>query len=217
MSKPVRIWDIPTRLFHWVLVLLIVNSYVTQWQSWMDLHILCGEAILALLLFRVVWGVVGSDTARFGFFLKSPIAAFHHLLHLRKREPDTEIGHNAAGGWMVIGMLALLFAQVGTGLFTADDDALVEGPLRHLVSKETSDLLGMLHDKIFDAIKIVVILHIAAIVVYLVVKGHNLVRPMVIGTKDIAEPVTKPRFRSPVLAAVILVIAAAAVAALVRL
>ncbi len=217
MASPVRIWDIPTRLFHWLLVLLITTSYVTQWRGWMDLHILSGEAILALLLFRVVWGFVGSDTARFGFFLKSPIAAFHHLQHLRKREPDTEIGHNAAGGWMVIGMLALLFAQVGTGLFTADDDALIEGPLRHLVSKETSDLMGFLHDKIFDLIKIVVILHIGAIVTYLALKGHNLVRPMILGTKDIAEPVPEPRFVNPLLAAGIVVAAVAAVACLVRL
>lgn len=216
MTK-VRIWDVPTRLFHWLLVLLIALSWVTQWRGWMQLHYLSGEAILALLLFRVAWGFVGSDTARFRFFLKSPVAALRHLMHLRRREPDIELGHNAAGGWMALGLLALLFAQAGTGLFSADDDALIEGPLRHLVSKDLSDRLTSLHQLVFDLIEVAIVLHILAIAVYLVLKGHNLARAMIYGDKDIPGAVVVPTIASSIKAIAIAVVAIAAVVILVRL
>src|SRR5271154_2539662 len=99
---PMRIWDLPTRLFHWTLVILILTSWLSAQLDWMRLHIWCGFAVLTLLLFRLIWGFIGSDTARFAYFLKSPIAAAQHLMHLHRREPDTEVGHNAAGGWMVL-------------------------------------------------------------------------------------------------------------------
>ena len=108
-----RIWDAPIRLFHWALVILVGCAWLTQEFGWMELHFLCGYSILTLLLFRMAWGFVGSDTARFAWFLKSPFVALWHLATLHPREPDTEIGHNAAGGWMVLLMLALLTVQVG--------------------------------------------------------------------------------------------------------
>ncbi len=212
----VRIWDAPTRLFHWVLVLLVFFSWLTQENGWMDLHFLSGESILALLLFRLIWGFVGSDSARFCGFLKSPMAAIEHLKHLRRREPDTELGHNAAGGWMVLGLLGLLLLQVGTGLFSNDDDSFTEGPLKHLVSKSLSDWLSELHGFVFTLIVIAVALHVTAIVVYLVVKGHNLVRPMITGCKDIEGPAAAPALVNPVRAVAILAVAAALVAAVVR-
>src|ERR1700722_11025265 len=95
---PMRIWDLPTRLFHWTLVVLLFTSWLSAWRDWMRLHVLCGLTILTLLLFRVLWGLIGSDTARFSHFLQSPFAAIRHLMHLTRREPDTETGHNAAGG-----------------------------------------------------------------------------------------------------------------------
>ena len=103
----------------------------------MELHFWSGYAIIALLLFRLVWGFVGSETARFSRFLRSPRAALHHLSRLHRREPDTEIGHNAAGGWMVLVLLGLVAVQVATGLF-ANDDIATEGPLYNHVSKERS-------------------------------------------------------------------------------
>ncbi len=180
-ATKVRFWDIPTRLFHWTLVLLVCFSWLTVQMFWMQLHYLSGEAILVLLLFRIVWGFVGSDTSRFGRFLKSPFAAIAHLRHIRRREPDTELGHNAAGGWMVLGLLGLLLLQVGTGLFSSDDDAAVEGPLRHLVGSGASAFLTDLHGFVFTAIQIAVVLHVGALLLYFVLKGHNLVRPMITG------------------------------------
>jgi cytochrome b len=215
-TTKVRIWDAPIRLYHWALVLLIGGSWITQWKGWMNLHFLFGETILALLLFRLIWGLVGSDSARFRTFLKSPAAVLRYLSKLHRRGPDTELGHNAAGGWMVLVLLGLLLLQVGTGLFANDDDSLTEGPLRHIVSKGASDFLSRMHGFAFTAIEIAVILHVAAIVVYLVLKGHNLIRPMITGTKRIPQPVAAPKLASPARAIVVLCAAAFAVVAMLR-
>ena len=128
----------------------------------MELHFLSGYSIIALLLFRLAWGFVGSETARFSHFLKSPLAALRHLAHLHRREPDTAIGHNAAGGWMVLVMLALLAVQVATGL-CANDDGDTEGPLFNYVGKDRSDWLSHIHAVNFTLIQIAVLLHIVAI------------------------------------------------------
>ena len=113
----VRVWDGWVRLVHWSIVLLIGLSWWSIETGRMRIHYLSGYAVLTLVLFRIGWGFVGSDTARFGRFLRSPVVALRHLLHFRRPEPDREIGHNAAGGWMVLVLLALLLAQPLTGLF----------------------------------------------------------------------------------------------------
>jgi len=214
INLPMPIWDIPIRLFHWLLVLLIAFMWVSGKQGWLEYHMLSGYAILSLLIFRVVWGFVGSDTARFLFFLKSPIEAVRHLLHITKREPDTEIGHNAAGGWMVVGMLALLFAQVFTGM-SANDDISVEGPLARLVGKDWSDWATSQHHFLFNIVQIVMALHILAIVAYAILKRHDLVRPMITGKKRMPGAMQAPRMMSPILAAIVWGISALLVAALV--
>ena len=208
---PMRIWDLPTRLFHWVLVLLIIGSYVTIKLNMIPLHMLCGETILVLVLWRLVWGLIGSETARFSQFIRSPIAAIRHLLHFTRREPDTQIGHNEAGGWMVIGMLALLLAQIGTGLLGRNDEDFVEGPLSKLITGPLSEKLMGFHFLIFDLIEIVVLLHVIAIIAYAVVKRHDLVRPMITGKKRLPAATPAPRMVSPVMAAAILVLAAGVV------
>ena len=215
LHLPMRIWDVPTRLFHWLLVILVGTSWLTQNRGWMEWHKLSGYAVLALLLFRLAWGFVGSDTARFARFVKSPLAALRHLSHLTRREPDYEIGHNPAGGWMVMVMLALLLVQAVTGLFS-NDDVDTEGPLTDLVSKTQSDWFSHIHDVNFNLIEGVIVLHVLAIVAYAVFKRQNLVRPMVTGKKRVPGATRQPRMASPVLAAALLVVAAAAVAAVVR-
>lgn len=210
-----RVWDAPTRLFHWAIVLLIVFSYVSVQKDWLQLHFLSGYAILTLLLFRLVWGFVGSETSRFAAFLRSPLEGLRHLAQFGRREPDTEIGHNAAGGWMVLAMLAILFAQVGTGLFSHEDDGIFEGPLAHRIAKATSSQVTGLHGITFNVILGLVALHILAIVAYAVVKRHDLVRAMVTGRKRLPATMRLPRFTSPILAALILAVSAAFVWALV--
>jgi cytochrome b len=207
---PVQVWDAPTRLFHWAIVILLCTAWLTEWLNWMELHMLNGYTVCALLLFRVAWGIVGSETSRFSRFLKSPLAALHHLSRLHRREPDTEIGHNAAGGWMVLLMLMLLAVQVGTGL-CANDDVLTEGPLFKYVGKDWSDWLSHIHSINFRLIQIAVVLHIAAIAAYAVMKRHDLLRPMITGRKLLADRLTAPAMASPLLALVLFAIAAGTV------
>lgn len=211
-----RVWDAPTRLFHWAIVVLIAVSYVSVEYSWMQIHFLSGYAVLALLLFRVAWGFVGSETSRFRQFLRSPIAGLQHLATFAgKREPDTEIGHNAAGGWMVLLMLAVLAAHVATGLFSNDDiDA--QGPLADWVSKDMSNYLTSWHHFSFNVLLGLIALHILTILAYAAVKRHDLVRPMITGKKRLPGNLRQPRFASPFLALAILAASAGLVWALVR-
>ena len=211
---PMRVWDGATRLFHWSIVILVAVSYLSisladgpRANLWMRVHFISGETMLALLLFRLIWGVIGSDTSRFARFLRSPLAAFHHLAELRKREPDTEIGHNAAGGWMVLVLLLALLAQVATGLF-ANDDGVNEGPLAHFAAKATSDMLSGWHGVIFNGLAALIALHVLAIVAYMVLKGQNLVRPMITGKKKLPAATRAPRMVSPVLALAVLFVSA---------
>jgi cytochrome b len=213
MRLPMRVWDAPTRLFHWLIVLLIAASYVTVQKNWMGMHLLSGYAMLTLLIFRIVWGFVGSDTSRFARFLRSPLAGLRHLAHFTRREPDDEVGHNEAGGWMVLAMLLAIAVQVGTGLFSNDDGA-TEGPLAKYVEKATSDKLSGVHGLNFNILLGFIALHILAIIAYAVVKRHDLVRPMFTGKKKLPAATRAPRMASPVLALAILIVAAVAVWAL---
>jgi cytochrome b len=207
---PIRVWDAPTRLFHWATVILLGSSWLTESRGWMELHFLSGYSVIALLLFRIAWGFVGSETARFSHFVRGPIAALRHLAHLHRREPDTAIGHNAAGGWMVLAMLAMLAVQVATGL-CANDDGDTEGPLFKYVSKDRSDWLSHIHAVNFKVIQIAVLLHIVAILIYLGLKRHDLVRPMITGRKHLPETLQPPMLASPMRAVVLFAVAAVAV------
>jgi cytochrome b len=207
---PMRIWDLPTRLFHWILVVLIFAAWLSAWRDWMKIHVLFGLTVLTLLLFRLIWGFIGSDTARFSHFLQSPAAALRHLARLLRREPDTETGHNAAGGWMVIVLLGLLCVQVGTGL-CSNDDIMVEGPLAEFAGKDRSDWLTHIHHVNFTLIEIAIALHVLAIVTYRVLKGQNLLLPMITGKKRLPGATRAPRMMHPVLALAVLVFAALAV------
>jgi cytochrome b len=211
----VQVWDAPTRLFHWAIVVLLGTSWLSESQGWMELHFLSGYSIITLLLFRIGWGFVGSDTSRFVSFLKGPTAALRHLARLHLREPDRQVGHSAAGGWATLLMLALLSVQAATGLF-ANDDGDTEGPLFKYVGKDRSDWLSHIHAVNFKLIQIAVTAHVAAIVVYAVVKRHDLVRPMITGRKYLPHSIASPTLASPVLAAVLFAIAAGAVALIVN-
>ena len=132
-----------------------------------------------------------------------------HLLRLRAREPDTQIGHNPAGGWMVLLMLVLLSVQVAAGL-CANDGGATEGPLAKYVGARWSDRLSLVHEINFKLILVAIALHLAAILVYAYVKRQNLVRPMLTGKKRLPAAMRAPRMASPLLALAVLVVAAAA-------
>ncbi len=221
MSEPLRrvkIWDPWVRLVHWGLVTLLGLSWWSAETGRMELHLLCGYLTLALVVFRIGWGIWGSETARFSHFLRSPLAALTHLRHLGRREPDREAGHNAAGGWMVLVLLAVLLTQAVTGLF-ADDQVLTQGPLAPYVSGETSDTATSIHVRNFNIILALVGLHVVVVLIYLAVKGQNLVRPMLTGTKWLPEAVARlaPRRASPALALTWLAVVVAGVWGISRL
>jgi cytochrome b len=178
----VQVWDAPTRLFHWIVVILVFVSWFSADQGFMKVHLCSGLTLLALLLFRIGWGLVGSTTARFGDFLHPPRAVIGYLKDLRGGEKHLYAGHNPAGGLMVAAMIAALLAQAVTGLF-ANDGLHFSGPLALLVSDDASNWLTELHALIFNVILLLVWCHVVAVGFYLFVKGNNLVRAFITGKK----------------------------------
>jgi cytochrome b len=137
----VRVWDAPTRCFHWAIVCLITISWITAETSLIKLHLWSGSLLLTLLIFRIAWGLVGSTTARFRHFVTRPRTAIGYLKSLMQGvEKLSYLGHNPAGGWMVVVLIMVLGLQVATGLF-ANDDVHFIGPLASMISKEMSDRL----------------------------------------------------------------------------
>ena len=195
----VKVWDLPTRLFHWSLVALMIVQWLTAEQSsTMDWHVWGGYAVLALVLFRLMWGLVGSDTARFSDFVRGPGAALAYAQAMRRSETPHYLGHNPLGAWSIVAMLVLLLIQAGTGLF-ANDDILIEGPLYTWVSKGTSDWLTTIHKLNFNLLLLVIAIHIAAVLFYLLVKRENLIHPMLSGRKRLPPELAgqAPRIVNP--------------------
>lgn len=214
----ITVWDLPTRLFHWILVGLVVAQWLTAESSGtMDYHIWGGYAVLMLVLFRLIWGFVGSETARFGNFVRGPGAALAYVKDLQRGETPFYLGHNPMGGWSIVLMLVLLLVQAITGLF-ANDDIMIEGPLYPWISKGTSDWLTSIHKFNFNLLLAVIAVHISAVLFYLLVKHENLVHPMLSGRKRLSpEWATQaPRLVSPWRALVVLVVVGLGVWMLVR-
>jgi cytochrome b len=222
----VKVWDAPVRLFH---ALIIVLVGVSWWSGErldkvsvigldpLDIHIWSGSTILALVLFRLVWGVVGSTTARFRHFVAGPVAVARYLRGLFSRAHPRWVGHNPLGGWSVLLLLALLLAMPMIGLFAEDEDlwgAGPSGPLVGLVDTDTAGRLADLHETLFDVLLVVVAIHVAAALFYLLVKRQNLIGAMITGRADVDGAETL-RFRPLWFAALILAATGAAVAAAV--
>jgi cytochrome b len=216
----VKVWDAPVRLFHWALVLLFVFMIVSgnikgDWLQW---HARAGYAILALLLFRILWGFAGSTYARFSSFLAGPSAALAFTRKLLARAPAHSAGHNPLGGWMVLALLLSLLAQVGTGMF-ANDDVLFEGPLAGLVSKDLSDRLTGWHHWNLKLLFVLAAVHVLAVLYHAVFMQENLIGAMFTGVKRLPANVAQAvqtRFSSPWLALLLLALAALAVFLIVK-
>lgn len=214
-SRQVRVWDLPTRLFHWSLVLLVAVNITTGnlgGMAAMDWHMRSGYAILALLLFRLAWGLVGSTSARFASFVRGPAAVLAYARGLFKGRHEPAVGHNPMGALSVIALLASLLVQAATGLF-ADDAILTKGPLADDVSRATSKVLTGIHALNANVLYALIALHLAAVFYYLLVRRENLITAMITGWKRlpaaVAAALPPARFASPLLA---LVLAAAAAA-----
>lgn len=189
--QKIVVWDVPTRLFHWLTVILVAAAYATWRVNWMDWHAYAGYALLALVVFRLLWGFFGSETARFARFLAAPRRAAGHLAQLLRREPDRQVGHNAAGGWMVLLLLALLLAETLTGIYINNDIADV-GPFTELAPAPVANFISALHDAFWQALLVAVTLHVLAVVLYWAAKRQNLLLPMITGCKMLPLGVRPP-------------------------
>ena len=208
----IRVWDLPTRIFHWALAALVVFSFTTGkiGGGWMDWHLKSGYAILTLLLFRLAWGVVGSSTSRFSGFVRGPGAFYRYAGQILSKRYRAVIGHNPVGGWMVIVLLVVLLAQAGSGLFS-DDEIATQGPLAEKVSNALVGKMSSFHEFNGWIIAVAAGVHVLAIAYYGFGLKDNLVKPMWNGWRTVDAGVTQPPMRTAWLAAALLALAAAAV------
>lgn len=216
MGQTVRIWDLPTRVFHWALAALVVTSIVTAniGGNAMVWHMRSGLAVLSLLLFRLVWGLVGGHWSRFGSFLVSPSTVWQYA---RGRIADPA-GHSPLGSLSVLGMLIALALQASAGLFS-DDEIAFSGPFTALVSSQRVEQASWFHTEVGKWIVIgLVLLHVLAIAYYTVVRRKVLVPPMVVGDKwmDGAVPASRDDGRSRLRALAVWAVCASVVAAGVK-
>ena len=195
--RRVRLWDLPVRVVHWSFALLIPALWWTWRAGRMDLHQVLGHVLLALLLFRLFWGFAGSGPARFASFVRGPRTV---IAYARGRRGGARLGHNPLGGWSVVALLSLIAVEVAAGLFTQDTDGIESGPLARFVSYERADSARYWHGLAFDALVVLIAVHVAALLFYRLVKRDDLVTPMLTGRKavegDTAEPALVPAWRA---------------------
>jgi cytochrome b len=182
--KTVKVWDLPTRLFHWLLVAAIAGAYFTgeTGGNWLVWHARCGFLIVGLIAFRIVWGFAGSTYARFVTFVRGPAAIKAYLAGQWRG-----LGHNPLCALSVLGLLALVALQVSTGLLAENDDTGFTGPFYALISDAIGDVATRLHHQIFDLLAILIGLHVAAVIFYTRFKKDNLVKPMITGSKEVSD------------------------------
>jgi cytochrome b len=217
----VRVWDLPTRAFHWALALCVFASLASAWLGGnaMAWHLRFGYVVFSLLLFRLLWGFFGGRWSRFSSFIYHPSTSLRYLRGRSRPEEHHHVGHNPLGAFSVFGLLVILALQVATGLF-ADDEIATTGPLNKFVSGKTADLLGHWHTTFGQWLIItLVVLHIAAVLFYLLRRRQNLVRPMLSGDKQLAAdvPASIDTLTSRMLALALFAVAAGLVTWLVGL
>jgi cytochrome b len=210
-----RVWDLPTRLFHWSLAALIaVNLYTGNVGGLreMQLHMLSGFAVLALLLFRIAWGFIGSWHSRFVDFVRGPRVIVRYLRDLLAGVHRPYVGHNPLGALSVLAMLVSLLVQAVTGLF-ARDDIITEGPLAKHVSKAMSNALTEIHEANAVVLYVLIAVHLGAVLGYLLIKKENLIWPMLTGRKSLltGDSGEGDAYTSPWLALLVLAVAGAVV------
>jgi cytochrome b len=177
----VRVWDVPTRVVHWSMVLLFAFSWWSAENGELEWHRWSGYSLTALVLFRLYWGFFGGSTARFAQFLRGPRAVVTYV----RSSPVQMPGHNPVGAWSVVLMLALLATQIVLGLFSVDVDGLESGPMSSLVSFETGRVAADWHETIFNVLLAIIAVHILAALYYLVVRKQNLIGAMFTGKRNL--------------------------------
>lgn len=183
-STDLRIWDLPVRIFHWLLVILFITAYVTHalGTDYFIYHLWSGYAMLVLVSFRILWGFIGTHHARFSTFVRNPIATTKYARSVFKKTDRHYAGHNPLGAIMVIVLLSALLLQAITGLFT-NDEIFNLGPLYAYVTDELSLRLTSLHRQLFYWILGAILLHIAAVLFHQFLKRDNIISAMFTGKK----------------------------------
>lgn len=183
-SPAIRVWDLPTRLFHWALVVLVIFSVATAkiGGNWTEWHMRSGYTILTLIVFRILWGLAGSRHAQFANFVRGPAVTLRYARQMLAGTAQRHAGHNPLGALSVLALLAALLAQASTGLF-ANDDIANEGPWAKFVSSAASSLLTTFHRYNEKVIYVLLALHLAAVAYYVFAKRDNIVLPMINGDK----------------------------------
>ena len=224
----VAIWDLPTRLFHWTLAVLFIALWISGTEPpLLRLHIWIGETVLAMLLFRVAWGVVGSRRSRFADFVAGPRAVLAHFAEVvavarlgpaGAADDAPHAGHTRLGGWMILALLTLLGVECLTGLFASYRHE-IGGPLNHLVGSGMDWFLTTIHSGTFNVVMALVIVHVSAAAFYLVRKRENLILPLITGRilLPARAAAQEGRLANPLLAAVIFAAALIAVLAVASL
>jgi cytochrome b len=171
------LWDIPTRLSHWLLVGAVALSWASAEMEYYAVHEWSGYAVIVLVVSRIIWGFVGSRHARFTDFVVGPARVGEYL----KGAPAASAGHNPLGGWSVLLLLTLLLLQAGSGLFNTDD-VLFSGPLYYWASGEFRDAMGVVHEAAFNGLLALVSLHILAVLYHQLRRREKLLQAMLRGS-----------------------------------
>jgi cytochrome b len=186
-TRKQRVWDVPTRIMHWLLVALLGVCWWTGIHDQLDYHLYSGYGVLWIALMRLYWGFFGSSTARFTHFVRGPVGILNYARTLHHRDTAHSYGHNPVGAISVLLMLAAVLAVVGLGLFAVDVDGLYSGPLSSYVTFKGGRHLAHLHYQWFEYLLAIIGLHLVAVAFYYVYKRQNLVAPMISGSRTVAE------------------------------
>lgn len=211
----IKVWDLPTRIFHWGMVCLLALLWWSADAGEMQWHQIFAYSLLILIGFRILWGLIGSDTARFSHFVYHPKVVLDYLRSIRTKGMSVVLGHNPVGGYMVIALIGIISLQLVTGLF-ATDDIFTEGPLYNYVSSDTSGFLTWLHKTNFNLILLLSAIHVLAVIIH-AMKGDKLVGAMISGYKKVSKVAfsssakSELRFKSEWLALVLFTVCAAVV------
>lgn len=191
------VWDFSVRLFHWALALSVAGAYITHELGidYFVYHQWFGYTVIVLVLFRLVWGFIGSYHARFANFVRSPVNAWHYLRDQLAGRHRFYAGHNPLGAYMVMFLLLAVLIQAATGLF-ATDDIINAGPLNALVSEQWSSTLTSIHHQLFNILLVAIGVHVLAVIMHSVVHGDNLIAAMLHGRKKTVFEAAEQPLRS---------------------
>ncbi len=183
----VRVWDLPVRIFHWLLAVLVAVMFISAELENFDVHIIAGKSIAILLVARIIWGFIGSSNARFSALFFHPREYVNYIAELPRRKPGNSVAHSPIGSLAVIAILLLISVQVATGLVASDIDGLIEGPFAYYVSYDTSRWATDIHLTNKTLVLYMIGLHLAANAFYYLYKKDNLISPMITGTRQVPQ------------------------------